>query len=137
MAPRIHTIDYLQMLQFDRRQRTEEAIGDVCREMKRFARANDCAVILLSQLTERRDNKGQQVRPTLEDLRQSGDIRQAADVVILNHRPKADDEFTGDDELIVAKQRNGPIGSVPLYFDNDRLEFRTRGYTQAQDERRL
>ena len=98
-------------------------IGEACRALKQFAKDNNTVVLLLSQMARRGDVNS---RPGLQDLKESGDIEAAADVAILNYRPKQDDQYTGLDELIVAKQRNGPIGPIPMRYVNETLTFETR-----------
>ena len=93
-----------------------EQIAEISRSLKGLARELNIPVIALSQLT--RDAEGK--RPGLADIRESGSLEQDADVVMFLHR---DREETGTDgnktiatELILAKQRNGPIGTIPLLF---------------------
>ena len=90
--------------------------------LKAFAKAYDAIVIVLSQLNNREDN----VPPTLAHLKESGGIGAAADVVVLTYRPKSDHKFTGEDKLIVAKQRNGDIGFADVVYNTDTLTFRAR-----------
>jgi len=113
-------VDYLQLMNArQRRDETEaQAVGRLSRGLKWLARELDIPVIALSQLNrevERRSDK----RPTMADIRSSGQIEQDADVILLLHR---DDYYDPDTdrknivEVIVAKQRNGPTGTVELVF---------------------
>ncbi len=122
-------IDYLQLMKIVRTsERRDLDISEISRSLKALARELEIPVVALSQLNrqlERRDDK----RPRLSDLRESGALEQDADVVAFIHREdafKKKGEFQPDDgkaELIVAKQRNGPTGSVPLAFLRQYLRF--------------
>lgn len=119
---RVYTVDYLQMVKGDERD-MRIRIGEICRGLKQFAKDHNVTVLLLSQMARRGDVNA---RPSLQDLKESGDIEATADVAILNYRPKQDDQYTGEDELIVAKQRNGPIGSIPMRYNPRTLTFDPR-----------
>lgn len=122
-------IDYLQLMKIVRTsERRDLDISEISRSLKALARELEIPVVALSQLNrqlERRDDK----RPRLSDLRESGALEQDADVVAFIHREdafKKKGEIQPDDgkaELIVAKQRNGPTGSVPLAFLRQYLRF--------------
>lgn len=93
-----------------------EQIAEISRSLKSLARELNIPVVALSQLT--RDAEGK--KPGLADIRESGSLEQDADVVMFLHRERQetsdDSEKTISTELILAKQRNGPIGTVPLVF---------------------
>lgn len=113
-------VDYLQLMHArQRRDETEaQAVGRLSRGLKWLARELDIPVIALSQLNrevERRADK----RPTMADIRSSGQIEQDADIILLLHRDDYYDPETDRKnivEVIVAKQRNGPAGKVELVF---------------------
>jgi len=113
-------IDYLQLMTTDKRNfdNRQQEISEISRNIKLIAKEFNVCIVVLSQLSravEQRDDK----KPKLSDLRESGAIEQDADVVMFLYRPsyytKKDDDKSA--EIIVGKQRNGPIGSVTLGFD--------------------
>jgi replicative DNA helicase len=123
-------VDYLQLIsspQDSRGARLTEAVrvGEISRQMKILAKEHNIPVVVLSQLNrevERREGR----MPQLSDLRDSGAIEQDADIVMFIHRrpkiPVGDPDEHGnrgafDHELIIAKHRNGPTGSIQLYFE--------------------
>ncbi len=120
-------IDYLQLMQTDRRidNRVQE-ISVLSRSLKGLARELNIPVIVASQLSravEQRNDK----RPILSDLRESGSIEQDADIVIFIYRddyysPETDQQNIA--EIIVSKHRNGPTGTVPLFFQKELTKFR-------------
>lgn len=119
-------IDYLQLMEGDSKsENRQQAISNLSRGMKLLAREMDCPVIVLSQLSrgpDRRENH----RPVLADLRESGAIEQDADIVIFLYRDEVYNENTEEPnvcEIIVAKHRNGPIGTVKVRWDNRYTRF--------------
>jgi replicative DNA helicase len=134
-------IDYLQLMhQKGKVESRQLEVAEISRALKQLAKEVDVPIIALSQLNrkveERKDGK-----PMLSDLRESGAIEQDADVVMFIHR----DDGGGEEgapppdrtvlpcELIVAKQRNGPVGSVDLVFLSEftRFESRSREWQQG------
>ncbi len=118
-------IDYIQLIQStSKAESRQQEVSDISRKIKAMARELDVPIIALSQLSrsvEARNDK----RPMLSDLRESGAIEQDADIVMFIYREdyyKKDEERSEkreDVELIIAKHRNGPIGTVKLAFEKD------------------
>jgi replicative DNA helicase len=118
-------IDYITLITAENRELARhEQIAEISRSLKALARELDIPVVALSQV--RRESEGKQ--PTLADLRESGSIEQDADVVIFLHRERQPGAMEGEarnleTELIVAKQRNGPVGSLKIAFIPDYTKF--------------
>ena len=121
-------IDYLQLINSNSEYNNKNVeVGEVSRISKVIARELDVAIVMLAQLSrevEKRTDK----RPILSDLRDSGEIEQNADIVLFLYRPGYYSEIgqeinTEETEIIIAKHRNGPTGSIKLYFTKDTLEF--------------
>lgn len=154
-------VDYLQLVEGQGENRTA-VVTDVTRKLKAMARALDCHVVALSQLSrgvESRDDK----RPHLSDLRESGSIEQDADVVVFLYRddyylakaePKQRDneaegafidrlnayharleKCRGLAEIIVAKQRQGPTPTITVRFDADRMTFNNHAASSYAGDR--
>ncbi len=119
-------VDYLQLLNgSDPRAPREQQVAEVSRGLKALAKELDVPVLVLSQLN--RSSEKENRTPRLSDLRESGSIEQDADVVLMLSRPKdADEKFqtaAGAADLIVAKQRNGPVGDLKLTFLQEITRF--------------
>ena len=121
------TVDYLQLMASNGKYTNRVSqVGEISRSLKRLALSLDVPVLALSQLNrgvEARNDK----RPMLADLRDSGDIEQDADVVMFLYRDdyyyKDDSDVPNQAEIIVAKHRNGELGTAHLYFDGKRMRF--------------
>lgn len=116
-------IDYLQLIRSGERrsENRQQEVAEISRMLKDLARTLDVPVLALSQLSRKNEDKNRtDNKPQLSDLRESGSIEQDADVVALIHREsyyKRDDEsLKNKATLIIAKQRNGPVGDIDLAF---------------------
>ncbi len=119
-------VDYLQLMQGPRRsENRQQEVSEISRSLKIMARELNVPVMCASQLNrgvEARHDK----RPLLGDLRESGSIEQDADLVMLLYRDEVynpDTEAKGEAEVIIAKHRNGPTGTVRLAFLNQYTKF--------------
>jgi len=119
-------IDYLQLMTPEGKadSRTQE-VSVISRNLKLLARELDCPVIVLSQLSRAPEQRTDH-RPMLSDLRESGSIEQDADIVIFLYRDdyyNEDTEVPGECEVIIAKQRSGPTGTVKLTWLDKLTKF--------------
>jgi len=114
-------VDYLQLASSSRRwdSRVQE-VSEVSQGLKNLARELRIPVLALSQLSRAVESRGTKV-PQLADLRESGALEQDADVVMFLYRE--DDEDLENISLKIAKHRNGPLKTIPLYFKGDRISF--------------
>ena len=121
-------VDYLQLMdESSRSENRQQEISIISRSLKALAREINIPIIAVSQLS-RAPERRESFRPRLSDLRESGAIEQDADVVLMLFREdyyKETEENKGIAEVIIAKQRNGPTGSVKLAFINDYTRFET------------
>src|SRR5690606_980585 len=116
-------VDYLQLLQTPRslaKRPRWEAVGEFSRELKALARDLNCPVVALAQLN-RESESGPRRAPTMSDLRESGNIEQDADVVMLLQRGwnAMEDRHTDDLDVYVAKNRHGPAGKFTLLWSGE------------------
>jgi replicative DNA helicase len=118
-------VDYLQLMQTrTRHENRQQEITEISRSLKALSKELDVPVIALSQLSravEQRTDK----RPVLSDLRESGSIEQDADVVMFIYRPEiyGIEGAEGLAEIIIGKQRNGPVGTIQLAFIKEYTRF--------------
>lgn len=130
-------IDYLQLMQgTGKSDSRQQEVSDISRQLKALARELNVPVIVLSQLSRKVEERPDH-RPMLSDLRESGAIEQDADVVMFIYREdyyKHDTENKGISEIIIAKQRQGPIGSVNLLWVPDQTLFKNLENTQRKDD---
>jgi len=120
-------IDYLQLMSVKGKvESRNQEISQISRGLKAVAKELNLPLISLSQLSRRPEQRTGDHRPQLADLRESGSIEQDADLVAFIYRDEVynkDTEEKGIAEIIIAKQRNGPIGDFKLVFRNDITKF--------------
>lgn len=130
-------LDYIQLMSsgtaFENRQ---QEIAEISRALKGLARELHIPVIAVSQLSRRVETRGDDRRPILSDLRESGALEQDADVVMLLLREEYykpdDEELKGKAELNIAKQRNGPTGTIKLSFIKQYTRFEDLSFTSEE-----
>jgi replicative DNA helicase len=121
-------LDYMQLMDNPGPENRQQQISEISRGIKAVARELNIPVIALSQLNRASEGRDGH-RPRMSDLRESGSIEQDADVIMLLHREDyyrmAEPDFQPDNiaEIIIAKQRNGPTGTVKLTFLNKTTRF--------------
>ena len=121
-------IDYLQLLEMGggRQENRQQEISTISRSLKLLARELSVPVITISQLSRAVESR-ESHKPRMSDLRESGAIEQDADLILLLYRDEyyhpEKEESKGKAEVIIAKQRNGPTGSVNLAFIGEQLRF--------------
>ncbi len=123
---RMIVVDYLQLMRSSsRRENRQQEISEISRSMKALSRELDVPIIAISQLSRAVEQRADH-RPMLSDLRESGAIEQDADVVMLLLREEyynPTEENKGVSEIIVAKQRHGPVGTIKLAFLAEYTKF--------------
>ncbi|MEY3021623.1 MAG: replicative helicase [Planctomycetota bacterium] len=140
-------IDYLQLMSSGTRVESRQIeVSEISRGIKAMARELDVPVLCLSQLNRAAEQR-EGHRPRMSDLRESGSIEQDADVVMMLHREeyyhKSDPNWAdenpdkvGTAELIIAKQRNGPTGTVHFVWDGNTTRFKSQSYASPPEDRR-
>lgn len=130
-------IDYLQLMTNSKKSESrQQEISDISRALKSLARELNVPVVALSQLNrgvEQRDDK----RPMLSDLRDSGAIEQDADVVMFIYRDdyyNKDTDRKGISEIIIAKQRNGPVGTIELVWLPELTRFANKEHRKKRND---
>ncbi len=129
-------IDYMQLMSLGGRvESRQQEISTISRYLKALARELEVPVVVLSQLN--RASEGREGhRPRMSDLRESGSIEQDADVIMLLHREdyyhrgEPDYVETSTADIIIAKQRNGPTGTVQLVFNGKFTRFENLSHAQ-------
>ncbi|HYC89583.1 MAG TPA: replicative DNA helicase [Thermoanaerobaculia bacterium] len=120
-------VDYLQLMSVKGKvESRQQEISQISRGLKAIAKELNVPVLSLSQLSRRPEQRTGDHRPQLSDLRESGSIEQDADLVCFIYRDEVynkETEEKGIAEIIIAKQRNGPIGDFKLVFRNDITKF--------------
>jgi replicative DNA helicase len=120
-------VDYLQLMSDGgRTDNRQQEISNISRGLKTLARELNCPVLALSQLSRAPELRNDH-RPVMSDLRESGAIEQDADVVIMLYRDeyynKEESEKKGITDVIITKQRNGPVGTVELAWIGQYTKF--------------
>ncbi len=130
-------VDYLQIMRIHGRfERREQEISEISRALKNIARELNVPVIALSQLNRKVEERHDK-RPQLSDLRESGAIEQDADVIICLYRDEVynkDSKDKGIIEVLIRKQRNGPLGEVRLRFVSTLTRFENLAYERDYEE---
>jgi replicative DNA helicase len=120
-------VDYLQLMvptQTKNGDNLVQQVTEISRSLKNLARELEVPVLALSQLSRAVESRGG--KPRLSDLRDSGSIEQDADVVMFIHREKdesGEQARAKDAEILIEKHRNGPTGTIKLFFDSDKSTF--------------
>jgi len=118
MGCKVLFVDYLTLIYYgDSSIRTFERVGEISHSLKRMARELDIPLVVLSQLNREAEGK----RPTLAELRMSGEIEQDADTVIFLHRDRKAETF--ETIVDIAKQRNGPVETFKVLFQPEFTKF--------------
>ncbi|MDD5213502.1 MAG: replicative DNA helicase [Candidatus Gracilibacteria bacterium] len=118
-------IDYLQLMSNGNSMNRVQEISEISRGIKSLARELNVPIIALSQLSRALESRPDK-KPILSDLRESGSIEQDADVVMMLYREEYYDEFTerkGMTDVLVRKNRNGPVGNIELKFEKKYQKF--------------
>jgi replicative DNA helicase len=127
-------VDYLQLMVGDTRaENRQQEVANISRSLKQLARELNIPVMAVSQLNRAPEARGDRT-PQLSDLRESGAIEQDADLVLFLHKgdPK-DDTRKGTVDLIIAKHRNGPVGTVRLAWVSEYTKFRTLAASEGYE----
>lgn len=120
-------IDYLQLIKGRGEGNRQQEIGEITRSLRALAKELRTPIIVGAQLNRANEVRGTQsgdFRPILSDLRESGDIEQDADIVMLLHRQSRYDKTrAGEVDLIIAKNRNGAVGEITMNFTEQQTKF--------------
>jgi replicative DNA helicase len=132
-------IDYLQLIEPDNpRDQRQEQVARIARRLKGLARELEVPVLCLAQLNRQAEDSKDH-KPKLSHLRESGAIEQDADVVMFVHREEYfrtgedRDQFAGQAEIIISKQRNGPVGDIELLWQKEYTRFVDKAPERLQD----
>jgi replicative DNA helicase len=135
-------IDYLQLMRSGTKtQSREQEIAEISRGLKALAKELNVPIIALSQLSRSVESRGGDKKPMLQDLRESGQIEQDADMVLFCYRPEyygVSEYYVGGQDfstdglfmLIIAKHRNGELGEIPLRFIHEQTKVTNHEFSQ-------
>ena len=121
---RLVILDYIRLVQAPGDQ-LRERVANVADHLRQLAKSERIAVLALSQLARPKD-QDINARPNMLSLKESGDVESAAHVVLLIYAPIQNDAPTGQDEILIAKNRHGAMGTIEVTFDKERLKFLPR-----------
>jgi len=132
-------VDYLQLMSGRGRfENRNQEISSISRGMKLLAKELDVPMMVLSQLNRAPETRQGDHRPQLSDLRESGSIEQDADLVAFIFREEVyrpqDESLRGQAELLLAKQRNGPVGKIELVYLHELTKFENRAADLGETE---
>ena len=116
-------IDYLQLMQGNRSESRQQEVSDMSRSLKLLAKELNIPILTLSQLSRATEQRKDDNRPKLSDLRESGAIEQDADIVMFLYRDVATEEETNKVKLSVAKHRSGSLGTIDLVWKGEYTRF--------------
>jgi replicative DNA helicase len=114
-----------------RQDNRQQEVAEISRSLKLLAKELKVPILALSQLNRNPEARADK-RPQLSDLRESGSLEQDSDVVMFIHRDDSDHEKKREAELILAKHRNGPTGSIRLSFEPSLTQFRNAARGQSE-----
>ncbi len=130
------TVDYLQLMEGRNTENRVQEVSEISRALKSLARELNVPVLALSQLSRAVESRNPPI-PQLSDLRESGSIEQDADVVMFIYR---EEQYKGKNaknphiaEIMIKKHRNGPTGSLDLYFDEAKTSFRNLSHERETE----
>ncbi|MDE2237538.1 MAG: DnaB-like helicase C-terminal domain-containing protein, partial [Elusimicrobia bacterium] len=133
-------VDYLQLMRgsSSRSENRQQEVAEISRGLKFLARDLEVPVVALSQLSRRTEDKGRSdAKPQLSDLRESGALEQDADLVMFIYREsyykRNDPTLENKADIIIAKQRQGPTGDVPLAFRREYTRFENAAPEGAEE----
>lgn len=119
-------IDYLQLINLANKNNRSQEVGEITRELKKFAKKENIRIIILSQLSRQVEQRSDK-RPVMSDLRDSGEIEQDVDICLMVYRDEyynENSELKNIIEIIIRKQRQGILGTIPMYFDGAKQKIR-------------
>jgi len=116
-------IDYLQLMQGNRSESRQQEVSDMSRSLKLLAKELNIPILTLSQLSRATEQRKDDNKPKLSDLRESGAIEQDADIVLFLYRDVATEEETNKVKLSIAKHRAGSLGTIELVWKGEYTRF--------------